>query len=247
MLFRALGREGPSVVARRSHVSGSQIGRRRQAALSGAREGYVERRKQLIEAAAGVFQEKGYGAASLGDVANALGTDRASLYYYVSSKEELFHAVVFQAAEENVLKAEEIRDRDAPVIQKLSDIIHELMLSYEKHYPYLFVYIQENMTAFAPGDEKNSSEWAKDMWTLNERYVEAVHSIVKQGVDEGLLKPLTTPRVLTYGIIGMVNWSHRWFRPEGRLSADEISRAFAEIVLNGLLAEPGSWPNPTRS
>lgn len=225
----------------------SQIGRRRKAALSGGREGYVGRRQKLIEAAATVFQTKGYGAASLGDVADVLGTDRASLYYYVSSKEELFHAVVFQAAEENVLQAEEIRSRKDPVVDKLAAIIGSLMASYEKHYPYLFVYIQEKMTSFEPEGDEAGSEWAQDMWGLNQRYEAAVHGVVQQGIDEGVFKPLGTSRVLAYGIIGMVNWSHRWFRPEGPSSASEIGAAFTEIVLKGLLVDPDSWEPPAQA
>jgi AcrR family transcriptional regulator len=225
----------------------SQISRRRQAALSGGRDGYVDRRQKLIEAAASVFQTKGYGAASLGDVANVLGTDRASLYYYVSSKEELFHAVVFKAAEDNVLKAESIRDQDASAVSKLSDIIHELMASYEKHYPYLFVYIQEKMTSFAPEGDDEESAWAADMRLLNERYETAVLDVVNQGLAEGVFKALATSRVISYGIIGMVNWSHRWFRPNGPSSAEEIGDAFTEIVLKGLLIDADAWKPPTRT
>jgi AcrR family transcriptional regulator len=206
--------------------------------LSGGREGYVERRQKLIEAAASVFQTKGYGAASLGDVANALGTDRASLYYYVESKEELFHAVVFKAAEDNVLKAEAIRDRDDSVVNKLSDFIHELMTSYEVFYPYLFVYIQEKMTSFAPEEDGEESEWAADMRNLNERYEAAVHDVVQTGVDEGVLKPLISSRVLSYGIIGMVNWSHRWFRPN-RHQAAEVAATFSRLFLDGMTDHPG--------
>jgi AcrR family transcriptional regulator len=225
-------------------MSESQIGRRREAALSGGRGGYIERRKKLIEAAARVFQDKGFGAASLGDVANELGTDRASLYYYVSSKEELFHAVVFQAAEENVLVAEAIRDADLPVSEKLAELIHELMLSYEKHYPYLFVYIQEKMASWNPETDQESSAWADDMIDLNARYAAAVNAVVRQGVEQGVFKQLASTRVISYGIVGMVNWSHRWFRPEGPSSADDISRAYAEIVLKGLLVDPETWHQP---
>src|SRR5882757_4242361 len=119
----------------------SGIGRRRAAALSDGGTAYRERRQKIIAAAAGVFQEKGFGAASLGDVAIALGTDRASLYYYVSSKEELFHEVVYTAAEDSVLRAEAIRDGDGTTTEKLSALVHSLLSSFEEHYPYLYVYI----------------------------------------------------------------------------------------------------------
>lgn len=213
----------------------SGIGRRREAAQSGGRESYQERRKKLVAAAATVFREKGYGAASLGDIANVLGSDRASLYYYVSSKEELFHAVVFHAAEENVRLAEEIRDGDVSIPEKLAQLIEALMLSYEKHYPYLFVYVQEKMSLFGP--EGDHSEWAADMWDLNRRYESVVTSVVAEGMKQGVVRKSGRPKVVAYGIIGMLAWTHRWFRPDGPSTGAEISKAFSEMVLQGLLVE----------
>jgi AcrR family transcriptional regulator len=208
----------------------SGIGRRRAAALSDGGTAYRERRQKIIAAAAGVFQEKGFGAASLGDVAIALGTDRASLYYYVSSKEELFHEVVYTAAEDSVLRAEAIRDSDGTTTEKLSALVHSLLSSFEEHYPYLYVYIQEKMSQVGAKDDP----WASNMWTLNTRYDDAVLAIVQEGIDSGELKAVAPARVIAYGIVGMVNWSHRWFRPTGDLSAQELADAYAEILLSGL-------------
>jgi AcrR family transcriptional regulator len=210
----------------------SGIGRRRAAALNDGGTAYRERRQKIIAAAAGVFQEKGFGAASLGDVAIALGTDRASLYYYVSSKEELFHEVVHTAAEDSVLRAEAIRDGDGTTTEKLSALVQSLLMSFEEHYPYLYVYIQEKMSQIGREDDP----WASSMWTLNRRYDDAVMAIVQEGIDSGELKALAPARVLAYGIVGMVNWSHRWFRPTGDLSAKELADAYVEMLLSGLRA-----------
>jgi AcrR family transcriptional regulator len=208
----------------------SGIGRRRAAALSDGGTAYRERRPKIIAAAAGVFQEKGFGAASLGDVAIALGTDRASLYYYVSSKEELFHEVVYTAAEDSVLRAEAIRDGDGTTTEKLSALVHSLLMSFEEHYPYLYVYIQEKMSQVGAENDP----WASSMWTLNKRYDDAVLTIVQEGIDSGEIKAVAPARVIAYGIVGMVNWSHRWFRPTGDLTAEELADAYAEMLLSGL-------------
>jgi AcrR family transcriptional regulator len=210
----------------------SGIGRRRAAALNDGGTAYRERRQKIIAAAAGVFQEKGFGAASLGDVAIALGTDRASLYYYVSSKEELFHEVVHTAAEDSVLRAEAIRDGDGTTTEKLTALVQSLLMSFEEHYPYLYVYIQEKMSQIGREDDP----WASSMWTLNRRYDDAVMAIVQEGIDSGELKALAPARVLAYGIVGMVNWSHRWFRPTGDLTAKQLADAYVEMLLSGLRA-----------
>jgi AcrR family transcriptional regulator len=65
----------------------SGIGRRRAAALAEGGDEYQSKRRELIKAAATVFKQKGYEAATLNDIAELVGADRASLYYYVGGKE----------------------------------------------------------------------------------------------------------------------------------------------------------------
>ncbi|GAC1574530.1 MAG: TetR/AcrR family transcriptional regulator [Candidatus Dormibacteria bacterium] len=207
---------------------------RRAAAKSDGGTSYRERRQRIIAAAADVFQEKGFGAARLGDVADALGTDRASLYYYVSSKEELFHEVVYAAAESNVVRAEAIREGEGTTTEKVAALVLALMESFDEHYPYLYVYIQENMIESRVAARTTDDHWSASMRDLNTRYQDAVGEVVQRGLDAGEIKPVAPARVITYGILGMVNWSHRWFRPQGDLTAREVADAFAEILLSGL-------------
>jgi AcrR family transcriptional regulator len=203
----------------------SGIGRRRAAALAEGGAAYTERRAEIVAAAAQVFREKGFTATSLADIAESLGTDRATLYYYIGSKDELFHEIVRDAAEA-------IRDSTDSATAKLTRLITSLMSSYATHYPYLFVYIQEDLSKVSGG----RSSWSREMRAINKRYDDAVIAIVKSGIEDGTLRTSTSARVIANGIIGMVNWTHRWYR-NGDASmpgADEIGSAYAQMILNGL-------------
>ncbi len=217
----------------------SGIGRRRAAALAEGSAAYAERRAEIIAAAAKVFREKGYRGTSLADVAESLDTDRASLYYYIGSKEELFHEIVKDAAAAIAQQAEAIRDGAGTAADKLAQLITALMSSYARHYPYLYVYVQEDLSKVA--DRK--SAWARQMTVISKRYDAAVISIVESGFADGSIRPVAPARVVAYGIIGMVNWTHRWYRvgASGTPSAAEIGRSFSEMVLNGLV--PGLVPD----
>jgi TetR/AcrR family transcriptional regulator, cholesterol catabolism regulator len=210
----------------------SGIGRRRAAALADGSTAYTERRAEIVAAAARIFREKGFNGTSLADIAESVGTDRASLYYYIGSKDELFHEMVRDAAEANAVRAEEIRDSADPPDVKLSRLITALMVSYSVHYPYLFVYIQEDLSKVSGG----RSAWARKMSAINKRYDDVVIAIVKNGIEDGTLRTATSARVIANGIIGMVNWTHRWYRNGDPTmpDADEIGAAYAQMVLNGL-------------
>lgn len=214
----------------------SGIGRRRAAARDEGGAAYQERRTEIVAAAAEMFKRHGYRGTKLGDVAEALNLDRASLYYYVGSKEELFHEVVGGAVETNAATAEQIRDAPGTAPEKLRRLITELMISYGEAYPFLYVYIQENLGNAA----RDRSDWAREMARHNKRYENAVVAIVAAGIQEGTLRTGTQPWVIAFGIIGMVAWSNRWFNPnESTVPAAEIGAAYAEALLSGLQVAPG--------
>lgn len=211
----------------------SGIGRRRAAAQGEGRTAYTERRQEIIAAAAGLFKTRGFRGTSIGQIAKALGTDRATLYYYIGSKEELFDEVVSDEVRANVARAQAIRDGEGAAPDKLRRLVTELMDSYAASYPFLYVFIQENLSHVS----ERRSEWSQEMRKLNKAYEQCVVSIIEAGVAEGTIRPVAEPWVLAYGLIGMVGWTNRWFNPEkSPVDAATIGRAYADVLLDGLRA-----------
>lgn len=213
-------------------VATSGIGRRRAAAKNEkANPAYLERRREIIEAAARVFRRKGYQGTRLADIAEELGTDRANLYYYVSSKDELFEEAVTEAVTVNINRAEEIRAGEGSPGEKLRMLVEELMLSYAAHYPFLYVFIQEDLSHVT----ESRASWAAEMRAINRRYEQVVISLIQEGYDEGSLREVGPAWVVAYGIIGAVGWTNRWFDPsKSQADAGVIGRTYADMLLNGL-------------
>jgi AcrR family transcriptional regulator len=213
----------------------SGIARRREAARTEGNPVYLQRRKELVDAAALVFKAKGLQGANLGDIAAAAGADRASLYYYVASKEELFHEVVREAVEANVVAGRAVRDGAGTAPEKLRTLLVALMQSYADHYPILYVFIQENLT-HVPDEHAG---WARDMRRLNKEYEQIVIDLVQAGYDEGTMRPGAPAWVVAYGVLGMVAWTNRWFNPdESSQTAAQIGASFADTLLQGLEVAP---------
>ncbi len=211
----------------------SEIGRRRSLALNKGSESYQQRRREIARVAAEIFNKKGFRGTSLGAVAEALGTDRASLYYYIANKRELFDEVVREVSEANVAMAEAMLASAQPALEKLRTLIVELMKSYGEHYPLLYVYIRENLSHV----ESDRTEWSQYMRMINRKYEEAIVAIVQEGLDDGTIRPLASARVLAFGMIGMIGWTNRWFVPERSPdSAETIGTAYAEMAVAGLRA-----------
>lgn len=221
---------GPGVGTRISNIE-----RRRGVALRSGLSGYQERRREIAKAAAHVFNKLGYRGTTLGAVAGELGTSRASLYYYIGNKRELFDEVVWDVVEVNVAAAEAVYRSKASSVDKLRTLIVELMKSYGTHYPLLYISLRENLSHVAG----SRTEWSREVRKLNQRYEKIFIGIIQEGINAGTMRPIASARLLAYGIIGMIGWTNRWFVPKKSAeSAEEIGAAFAEMILNGLV-KPG--------
>jgi AcrR family transcriptional regulator len=96
------------------------------------------RKDVIVRKAATLFREKGYKAASMRDLAEAVGVEAASLYNHIKSKSELLHELVFNVANRFVLKIDEIESEQISSLKKMEKILRfhivEMIHQYEEVY-----------------------------------------------------------------------------------------------------------------
>jgi AcrR family transcriptional regulator len=208
----------------------SGIGKRRRAARTDGNHEYKARRDELIRVAATVFKEKGYEAATLNDVAERFGADRASLYYYVASKQELFQEAVRGVLDANVEAAEAILESEGDARDKLRRLVERLITSYEENYPYTYVYIQEDMRKVA----SDKSPWARQMARQTRRFESITRELIAHGVEDGTFRDDVRIDLAANALFGMLNWTHRWFKPGRQVNAADMADAFCAIFFDGM-------------
>lgn len=215
-------------------ASVSNMSRRRKTALEEGSAEYRLKRDEIIQAASRLFKEKGYKSVTLAQIAEQAGVDRATVYYYVGSKEELFRTGVQDIVGKNAARAQRVyRDKTLDASQKLTQLVEMLMCSYEEHYPHMYVYIQEEMHQISADD----SEWAKAMSVHTHRWETIFIKLVEEGIEQGIFRGDIPASISVNALFGMLNWTHRWFKPGGKRSAKEVAALFCEIYLNGSRAQ----------
>jgi AcrR family transcriptional regulator len=209
----------------------SNIARQRAAGRRTGGPAYQARRAEISRTAARVFKQRGYRGTTLAHIAEAMDTDRASLYYYVSGKQELFEEIVSDATTRNLARAHQIRDGGGSGAERVRGLIVSLMQSYAEFYPVLYVLLQENLKYLEPARR----EWAEEMRRVIGEWEQVLVDIVLDGQRDGTIRDSSPAWLIAYGITGMVSWTNRWFAPERiEIPATEIGEAFAAIVLDGL-------------
>ncbi|WP_157220745.1 TetR/AcrR family transcriptional regulator [Flavisphingomonas formosensis] len=203
------------------------IKKRRAEARKVSNDRYVKRRQEVIAAAAKVFKENGLAATSIDDIAKATGLNRASLYYYVGDKHELFGEVIIDVVKHNVEMAEKIRDSEGEAEEKIHQLFGSLLRSYNDYYPHVHVFMQED---FSQISHNKASDWLD----LQRRFDRALIAIIEEGMQRGSLRSDLPVRLVAFGLIGMVNWTHRWFHPDGPVSCEDVAQVFAKLAIEGM-------------
>lgn len=193
-----------------------------------------KREQEIIAAAAEIFKEKGYQAATTRDIAAAVGIQQATLYYYVSSKEELLYLVVREPMMRLYAQMEEIVKASVPTRRKIELAIQAHLAAFDDSYPHMFVFIQElpNVVTVLPDR----------LGEFPGRYQHLWEDILQQGMTTAELRTDLDPVATTLMILGMCNWMSRWYRKGGRLDTATLAKQYASAVLDGIVARPGRTP-----
>lgn len=184
------------------------------------------RQTEIIRAAAKVFKAKGYHAATIQDIADEVGLLKGSLYHYVTSKEELLYLVVKDPITRVYRKLEKIADGKGSAREKIVRAIAVHLEAFDSHYPHLFVYIREMDSLYARLKDKiaESPKHYERLW----------HRILREGMKAGELRDDFDVKVVTYAILGAMNWMYKWYEQNGRLSIREVANIYARTFLDGL-------------
>jgi len=192
--------------------------------------------------AAKVFREKGFEPTTLNDIAERLGTDRASLYYYVGSKEELLHEIVSQVMDENVAAAERVLAEAGTPVEKVEALIEHMILSFDRNYPHMFVYVEDLARI-----SRQENDWARDVIQKTKRFEEIVVKILEDGRADGSFRSDLPNHISAMALFGMINWTHRWYKPGTKgSSAKQIAETFCSLFLDGYRNPPPAKRRPAR-
>lgn len=189
-----------------------------------------ESRRDILRAAARLFQERGYDATSMQDVASALNFSKAALYHHFESKEQILFEIMsygMDVFEEKVLGA--VSAIPDPEERLRACIARHVELVLSGHDREITVILHENRTL--PADA------GRQINARKKHYMVYLGELVKEVQQRrGLKRAAVDPHLAAMALLGMINWMYQWYRPEGGLSAADIARQYTELFLRGALA-----------
>lgn len=183
-----------------------------------------ETRIAILKSAAASFRRRGYHGATVAQIAASLDMKKGNLYYYFRSKEEMLFACHQYSLDRLLGLLQDIEQTDAPPDQKLRRLITasvQLILD-ELHGTALFLDL-----------EALTSAHRRAVIVRRDQFDRGLRHLLVNGVTAGQFAPLD-PKLLSFAILGAVNWIPRWFSPEGPATSREVADRFADYLIGGL-------------
>jgi AcrR family transcriptional regulator len=177
----------------------------------------------VLTAAVRLFNERGYDATSMFDIAESLGITKSSVYHHITGKEHLLQMAVDRALDGLFEAADDVRTLDRPAIERLEQLIRLSVLVLDERLEFVTLLLRVR------------GNTAVEQHALARRRVfdAIVTDLVKQAQAEGAVRPDVDPATAARLLFGMVNSLAEWYRPR-RGSASAMADAVAVIAFEGL-------------
>jgi len=183
-----------------------------------------QRRVEILKSAAAAFRRRGYHGASMGEIAQALRMTKGSLYYYFENKEEILFFCHDYSLDILLEGLERVQTTGGTPPQKLRRLVE----SFVHH-------ILDDLrgTALTLDFQALSAPRLRRVIAKRDRFDRGIRRLLREGMDAGAFAP-GDPKLLTFAILGAVNWIPRWFDPTGPATSEQIGRVFADYLVAGL-------------
>jgi len=189
---------------------------------------YEAQRAAILDCAAEAFAERGYAACSMSDIATKSGASKARLYHYYESKEAMLYDLLDRHTQRLVDIALEVRDRAkreklAPKAE-LRALIDSFLDAYQnsrtRHIALL-------------NDVKFLGQKQQDKILARERAVVDAYTEALKRAFPKRVQPANA-RAITMMLMGSMNWTFTWLKPDGPLTYADYAREVADTLFNGL-------------
>jgi TetR/AcrR family transcriptional regulator len=183
-----------------------------------------QRRVEILKSAAAAFRRRGYHGASMGEIAQALRMTKGSLYYYFENKEEILFFCHDYSLDILLEGLQRVQSAGGTPPQKLRSLVE----SFVHH-------ILDDLrgTALTLDFQALSAPRLRRVIAKRDRFDRGIRRLLQEGMDAGAFAP-GDPKLLTFAILGAVNWTPRWFDPNGPATSEQIGRVFADYLVAGL-------------
>jgi TetR/AcrR family transcriptional regulator, cholesterol catabolism regulator len=205
--------------------------------MANSKDKRAKKRLEILRSAASAFRRHGYHGASVDLIARTLRMTKGNLYYYFENKEEILYfchdyslglllGLLKEAETSGVSPEEKLRTLIVAFVHMIIDELNGIALTMD-------------LQPLAPSR-------LRKIIAKRDEFDHGIRQILKSGMESGVFRT-GDAKLLSFAILGAVNWIPRWFNPRGPAHSAEISQAFADYLIAGLREDDLKAQNAPRA
>ena len=197
------------------------------------RETLIDSRQEILRTAARLFQQRGYDATSMNDVAAALKLSKGGLYHHFQSKDEILFEIMNHAMEMT-------QERVITPVRAIAGSEERLRALIRLHLEVVLSPRDREITVMLHENHPLPPALRKRINARKKEYIHFVEGLIADVQKDAQRVRQTggsvTPRAAAFALLGMINWIYQWYKPEGELQANNLIPQFTELIFGGILA-----------
>jgi len=182
-------------------------------------------REEILIASAQIIRQKGFHAASMQDIAEAVHLQKASLYHHFSSKQEILLLLLDKALDLVTEQVSAAMAQDVTTREKFRLAMDVYMETLANHAALASVLLFEHRSL--------ESNYRKRHIPRRDRFEKLWQDLILEGVSNGVFH-ISDAAMAARAILGTMNWTMTWYRPDGPLTMHQISDEISALFLDGL-------------
>ncbi|APC48517.1 TetR/AcrR family transcriptional regulator [Virgibacillus halodenitrificans] len=187
----------------------------------------TELRQKIIQSALLLFEKQGYHGVTVNQIVEDVGTSKGGFYHHFKTKDELLyviHDTFISYALEKATKANDMHDSPT---KKLQAIIHDFVKVFDIYKPHISVFYQENIYL--------NEEYEILIKKKRDQFKNIIMKALYEGKEQGEFRSDLQVDITGMAILGMVNWTYKWYHQGGFRTIDDISNIFVDLILHAVL------------
>lgn len=186
----------------------------------------LSRKREIITTASHLFEERGYNAVTMRDIAKAMDIKAASLYNHISGKQEILSSIILDVARKFTIGMAKLLAEDSTSLEKIEKTIQ---LHIE-----ITVHNSEGLAALNNDWMHLQNEDLSGFVKMRDDYEENFRKIIKQGIEDGELKP-NHPEVILFSILSTLRNLYLWYQKRGKLDINILKKDMVSVLIKGII------------
>ncbi|WP_197025070.1 TetR/AcrR family transcriptional regulator [Paucisalibacillus sp. EB02] len=184
-------------------------------------------RDKIIHSSLHLFEKHGFHGVTVNQIVESTGTSKGGFYHHFTSKDELLF-VIHDTFITYVLEKAYIAKNtyDSPT-KKLQEIIKSFVQVFDLYKPHISVFYQENVYLKADYEELIKKK--------RDQFKNIIIDTIHEGKASGDFREDLSEEITGMAILGMVNWTYKWYKKSGEKSIDEIGNIYVDLIMRSIL------------